>query len=549
MLPARRSNVTSRTARVPSAGVTVSRFCLASADTSCMATATASMPRARSMRLRPSVVAVLLCAAAAALYVWMRVPVAAQIHAHLTDYCDTLAMQPGDWPCRLSESSVLAAYAGGSLLVGLALALPGVILAASGRRFSALVPVSAAGAATMFAALVWFVGRHASQYLFGITDSVFIGSGEGHAYWQIHGVQSIAADLVLVCVPALAVAFLLRPARGPRPEPLPRHAAWLATFTVASGLIAVRVGFSHLPSVRFVRSMADTWISATVMLVFGALLGTDRRWWPWALVPVAVMLSLGPTMLIMSIPTTLTAFSWFAGVVPLVAAGFVGSLWRPIAERFAGRHAAERTPRAMSTAAVRPTFVLNSIAVALLALSMLAVRTDPLPIQISTVLPTYLGERALADDVRTKLNLGIAIEAMEAYRAEHGSFMGFDGAAGERAASELEWVDGASKDPLVVGIVAADEASARVVASSGSGSAFCMQAVTGPTGASVTYGSAGHVDVDRAIRRCGSTAWTPAATRMFDVDAMCSGAGDQVIIICRAVQRLIRTVLASPTDG
>ena len=40
---------------MPSAG-TVSRFSFPSADTSCMATATASMPHARSMRLRPSVV-------------------------------------------------------------------------------------------------------------------------------------------------------------------------------------------------------------------------------------------------------------------------------------------------------------------------------------------------------------------------------------------------------------------------------------------------------------------------------------------------------------
>ena len=209
------------------------------------------------MRLPPSVVAVVLCAAAAVLYAWMRVPVAGQIHAQLTSYCDTLAMQPGDWTCRLSRTSVLAAYIGGSLLVGLALALPGVILAASGRRFSALVPVGAAGIGTIFASVVWFVGRHASQYLFGITDSVFIGSGEGHAYWQIHGVQSIAADLVLISVPALAVAFLVRPARRPRPEPLPRRAAWLATFAVASGLVAVRIGFSHLPSDLFVQSFAD----------------------------------------------------------------------------------------------------------------------------------------------------------------------------------------------------------------------------------------------------------------------------------------------------
>jgi hypothetical protein len=512
-----------------------------------MATATASMPRARSMRLPPSVVAVILCAAAAILYAWMRVPVAGQVHAHLTSYCDTLAMQPGDWTCRLSRTSVLAAYTGGSLLVGLALALPGVILAASGRRFSALIPVGAAGVATLFAAGLWFVGWHASQYLFGITDSVFIGSGVGHAYWQTHGVQSIAADLVLVCVPTLAVAFLIRPARRPRPEPLPRHAAWLATFAVASGLVAVRIGFSHLPSDLFVQSFADTWISAMVMLVFGAMLGTDRRWWPWALVPVAVVLSLGPAMLVMSIPTDLTAFSWFGGVLPLVCAGFVGSLWRPIAERFAGQHTAQRAPRAISAATVRPTVVLNSVAIALLALSLLAVRTDPLPIQISTSLPTYLGARELAQDVRAKMNLGIAIDAMQSYRAEHGTFVGFNAAAGERAASELDWLDGASGDQLVVGIVAADAGKARLVTSSDSGRAFCMQVISGAGRASVTYGSAGHDDVDRAIGRCGSTAWTPAAVRMFDVDAMCSGADDQVIIMCRSVQRLVRTTLASPS--
>jgi hypothetical protein len=512
-----------------------------------MATATASMPRARSMRLRPSVVAILVCAAAAALYVWMRVPVAGQIHAHLTGYCDSLAMQPGDWPCRLSQASVFAASMGGSLLVGLALALPGVILAASGRRFSALVPVGAAGVATLFAAGVWFVGWHASQYLFGVRDSVFIGSGVGHAYWQIHGVQSIAADLVLVCVPTLAVAFLVRPARRPRPEPLPRRAAWLATFAVASGMVAVRIGFSHLPSDLFVQSFADTWISAMVMLVFGAMLGTDRRWWPWALVPVAVVLSLGPAMLVMSIPTALTAFSWFGGVLPLVCAGFVGSLWRPIAERFAGRHAAEPAPRVASMARVRPTVVLNALAVALLAISMLAVRTDPLPIQISTELPTYLGERALAEDVRTKMDLGVAIEAMQTYRVEHGTFNGFTAQAGERAAPELDWRDGASEDQLVVGIVAADGNRAQVLASSPSGNAFCLQAATGPAGASVTYGSAGHDDVDRAMGRCGSTAWTPAAVRMFDVAAMCSRVDNQVIIICRAVQLNIRKTLASPT--
>jgi hypothetical protein len=36
---------------------------------------------------------------------------------------------------------------------------------------------------------------------------------------------------------------------------------------------------------------------------------------------------------------------------------------------------------------------------------------------------------------------------------------------------------------------------------------------------------------------------------MFDVDAMFLGADDQVIILCRSVQRLVRMTIASPTQG
>jgi hypothetical protein len=74
-----------------------------------------------------------------------------------------------------------------------------------------------------------------------------------------------------------------------------------------------------------------------------------------------------------------------------------------------------------------------------------------------------------------------------------------------------------------------------------------MQRVAAGQRGSVTYGSAAHEDVDRALQSCDSTDWTPAAVPMFYVDAMCLGADDQVIIMCRAVQRLIRMTLASPT--
>lgn len=511
-----------------------------------MATVAASLPRARSVKLGPALVVAALCLASAALYAWMRAPVAGALHAPFAHWCGDLLL-PRDWHCRLTETDFLLTYAGGSLLIGLGLAVPGVVLAASGRRLSAVLPVALAAAAAWM--IVVLDGRGGSNQLFGLAES-FAGSSRETSFWHLHTEAAILADVALVSVPALAVAFVLRPPGRPRPADLPRHAAWASTIAIGAAIAVIRVVWADLPYERYLSApLDDVAISIGLMALFGSMLGTDRRWWPWALVPMAVLLSLGPATAVMSIPTTYTAFTWFGDALPLTVIGLVASLWRPLATRFARRRAepagaATATARPSVRPRVRPVVVLNALAGTLLLVSVLAARMDPLPFQISTVLPTYLGARELAQDVRTKTNLSEAVAAMEAYRTEHGTYLGFDASVGETTVPELAWSDGPTGEELVVRITEASSTTAQVVARSGSRSVFCAQTL----GAGITYGEAGRGQVGLARAACGSTPLTSDALRMLDVEGLCVGV-DDAIVLCRSVQRLIRETLATPAPA
>jgi hypothetical protein len=508
-----------------------------------MATIAASMPRVRSVRFRPILVVAALCVASAALYVWMRAGVAAELHAPFAQMCGDL-LQPGDWHCRLTETDFLVTFAGGSLLIGLGVAVPGVVLALSGRRLSALVPAVLAAAGAWTTQVVALPGG--SNQPFGIAES-FLGSGDGEAYWRVHAEAAILADLVLVSVPVLAVALVLRPPRRPRPADLPRHAVWASTIAIGAAIAAIRIAWPHLPHEQYLSApFDDVLISMGLMVLFGSMLGTDRRWWPWALVPAAVLLSLGPATAVMSIPSNLTAFTWFADAIPLLVVGFVASLWRPLATRFARRRGEPAHPApAAARRPVRPMVVLNALAGALLLVSVLAARFDPLGIQIGTALPTYLGARELAQDVRTKTNLSLAVAGMEEYRMEHGSYEGFDAAAGEALVSELAWSDGPTGEELVVQITEASRTTAQVIARSGSRSVFCAQT----SGAGATFGEAGRGQVALARAECSSTPLTADALRVLDVEAFCNEVDDGAIVLCRSVQRLIRETLATPAPA
>ena len=303
--------------------------------------------------------------------------------------------------------------------------------------------------------------------------------------------------------------------------------------------------------------------AAISMALFGMLLGTDRRWWPWSLVPTAVLLSMGPSAALVWGPERVTDWSFFGDVAPLVLLGLIWSVWRPVSLRLTSRFrrapeaAHEATgppaPRAVTAPRARfATFELNAAAAALLVVSMVMFHADPLPVQVGTSLPTYLGERVQAQDVRTKLDLRQALATMDGFAAANGTYRGFDAKAGGAVDPSLAWSDGhlASNDSepvraLTMSIESATGGTARIAALSESGTAFCIER-TGD--GSIRYGSGGgepegerHLAAfERAIVLCGSMPWSQAAVRMPDTTRMCDGLDPSGgYLICRMVQALI----------
>jgi hypothetical protein len=193
----------------------------------------------------------------------------------------------------------------------------------------------------------------------------------------------------------------------------------------------------------------------------------------------------------------------------------------------------------------------------LLAWSMIAFVGDPLPAQIATPLPTYLGMRSTVGDVRLKMNLELAIEAMDRYQVETGSYRGFDAEAGAALEPRLAWTDrrAIAAPPLWMWIVDSKDDIARVAGVSNSGHAFCLQRTeTGLTLGSAmgTYGyMEGEQAVGAAIAACGQTAWSPARIQAPPWRTMCNGLDPQGgYLICRMVQTLnASTLRQTKPDG
>jgi len=270
-----------------------------------------------------------------------------------------------------------------------------------------------------------------------------------------------------------------------------------------------------------------------------------------------VLLSFGPSAALVWSPEHLTDWSFFGGVAPLVALGLVWSVWRLLVVRLSSRvhrdptGAADGSPEGSTVTAPRTgrlRFELNAAAAALLLISIVMFKADPLPVQEGTSLPTYLGERIQAQDVRTKLDLRQAMAASDAYAVRNGSYRGFDAAAGLRMDPTLAWSDGhvastrsGTVPALTMSIERASGDTARIAARSDGGAVFCMQR-TGD--GSLRYGrAAGEGDpslFERAIARCGSTPWSASAVRMPDTARMCDGVDRSGgYLICRMVQVLI----------
>jgi hypothetical protein len=346
----------------------------------------------------------------------------------------------------------------------------------------------------------------------------------------------------------------------------------LPCIAAAAGILAAAQAAQarHFESVDGVISTQLILPAAICMGLFGLILGTDRRWWPWSLAPAAFLLSAGPSMALLSGPSRWVDWSPFGYAIPLTAIGFVCSFWTPFSAWLTPRLRRTRPDPETTTLDAREssagrrvgrTVALNTIAVGLLSASWIMFVADPLPSNVSASLPTYLGVRVAAQDLRTKLDLRQAVAAMDAYRAAHGTFLGFDAADGVQAAPSLAWTDGvrpyaSEREPyLTMSVISATDRRARVAAVSASGTAFCLERVVG---GELSYGSSSAMEpavrlaLKQAIENCGAAPWTAAAIRPLETERMCDGLDPESgYLLCRMVQVVIADTLSQskPTPG
>lgn len=542
-----------------------------------MATVAARLPRERSIRVKPAWIVATLAVAATGLYMAMRVPTAIEMQRGLLRSCASLEMRPGDWLCEVTAASTIATFVPSSLLVGLGLALPCAVLVASGRRIAAFAPLLLPAAYVGGVAILNEVAdgaARADQSVLGIWQSTFSMGGPKETLWTSRPLLAAMADATLVAVPLFAGAmFAWRADRSMgitrRRPPVGAASACLSIGIVVTVIVLLtmfwnRVGSAAEMSTYF--SYDDRWVPMIVIASFGVLLGPDRRYSPWIFAPVTLLLSAAMPVALMGSVVHMSAFYAFGMVAPLVTVGLAGSAWRPLAEAF-GRARARRSlsgvdddaagPIAAPTAPadrakVRRAVIANALAGGLIAVSLIAARFDPLPVELSMPLPTYLGARQLVADVFVRTELSEGLAAMDAYYAGHGTYRGFD----VRAATGVRWLDGSLADPERsfggphegLEITVADSDSAQLVGLSQSGRVVCARTEHTGGGHSVTtWGASGDVRpiasrLAEAIAACGARPLDATAFRTISIEDLCPGVGDDTLVMCRIVQRTLRDI-------
>jgi hypothetical protein len=436
-----------------------------------------------------------------------------------------------DWFCQPLPWTAHAATIAGLLLYALGFVIPGVVLAATGRRQTAFLPLLAAPVAVAsgaFVELSWWT--------------------EGT--WPGGALPTIAATILVMAIPVGAVMVAMRTRRKEPAIPLAVSAlSWLilAVPLAAVGRVSAGAFEHHWASLG--GTLGPTALrpgAVAAVLLFGALLGPDRRFWPWSIVLTAVFLSGAPSIMVAPAPWQLIDWSQFAGVVPLALLGIIASAWRPLAV-WLTEHVA-RTDRqvpvvvggpAREARTFRPALVANAAAAALLLISVIAFRADPLPDQLAIAAPTFAGLRVRAEDLQARVTLHDASLDLKRYASSNGSFSGFHPSSSP--AGDAVWVRHLSMGEELPQITVdlADGHRARLLALTMTGSVVCLDL----DGGAMTYGSdEGRLgDIARtaagARAACGDERWTAASLAPLPVHGMCDelepyGGYD----VCRAVE-------------
>ena len=224
-----------------------------------------------------------------------------------------LAIVPQDVFCHPMAWTARTAYVVASLLIAVGFVLPALILAASGRWLTAFLPLLCALAVkypqdVLFPTRLW-----------------------GSAKWPQGPVVSTAVTMVVMALPVGAVIYGKRRswvARA-RPSLVAGIAAMVLCGAGVAGAVFVAQGMltRHIGGFGYEVDIVGIVPEAIAIAVFGALLGPDRRWWPWSLVPVAILLSAGPSDALIIGPEHVLNWYQFGVVLPLFAAGLIGSAW------------------------------------------------------------------------------------------------------------------------------------------------------------------------------------------------------------------------------
>lgn len=524
-----------------------------------MSVADVAMPLPRLAATRSDgvwrwVVLAFVFALSATLWAFIRIPMAGSMHAWSSQQCIRLEMQPRDWPCQVTLGRTLGVYLAASALVSLAVLVPAIVLALRGRRLLAFVPMLAPLAITFLVdvgswawSAVWVPFEHASPPLLFLGPwTLWAAGGSPTSVWRPDHPLAIGADLVMLSVPVLVMMVLFRPARAPRAGLSARTV--LLACVIAAGAAAIVVGVAD-PILGRDMYFDEAWFSpALVMVSFGLLLPVGRGRPLWAIAPVAGLVSLGGPAAIAGTLYQYTAFTFFRAAVPLALMGFAGAGASALVARQRGFRVERGTERSRR---IRPISIAYGLGLGALAVTTVMVVLDPLPSQLSAPLPSYLGARTRVVDLRSRMTLDEAMDVVAAYRTAHGSFEGFDAAAASRLGSVLLWDDGVPGEDAMFG----PELTVRVVSSTDERIELVMvrpettYCVRTSRGADPTYGTAmtgrpRHRALT-AIGTCGAQPWTSELLRPFPINGFCDDAPD--IRLCRAVQQVLRDVIASPT--